>query len=450
MEKRAYINWKTLDDVELLESGKKYMVAVDDGDGSNEVSYEFATWYKKGDTVYLECPKRAELGENATAEERLLVCIFGGSYPLEVGKDGFYIKTKDYGVDGEAEAEGCTEDLVWLGDKIFWSEVPIAPDGFKDCGQAAKERAARAGEREKAAKQEKIEHLVDVFNSDNLIKHAFPNFCKDGISEDSRRSWKDQFGGVHEVNMFDYANRVVQARQVYSVIEYMVSNDIFFDDVFKEITKDHKYLGTLFDAVSVDTSYRRDLIFLFMEDVGFVQYRRWNMEKFSDYNVVLIVSAYRNFLVNRTRRIFSLIKLGAPEVIRFNEFRIFAEYFAVYIDLLKGKEFDIDDAVFAEEFGVHTDGTRYVYTHSGDTGDEDNKDVYDSSEEEENVGEIGIDYPYIATVVAPNFLAMKGDFALYDNESFDYVKDDSGEYIVGKFDVVKHIRDELDARRRRK
>lgn len=459
--RKAFIDWKKLDGDTALKNRKEYLLAVPMDSG--EASLDKAVYYEKGTVIDIPLKDGAlPSGKAMTAEERLLVALFGAGKPFVVPEDGFWKVTADYGVD-EYEKNGafagCREQAVCLGNRrgwgdepggipVWWTEMPILPKGDRP-------------ERQEAVKPEGLYRdfggMLERIQSDPIAASAYKYFCGDASDPDA---------------MAD----VTIGQAVYSLTAYSVAMALdsawamcrALAEVPEEAVLE---LRESMDGVPVDTAAaafesfcgryaipaaRRRLVFCYADYLredcdDFYHYRDKLMSagglKSLNMPAVLQESWARASLPWRVGRLTKLTAMGCPDVILANELRVLAERL---LAIANGRSIVCVGPGFDAMYGVMPDGSRG--SRHCEWGDkelqlipEEKPDADPGADAEEAVemelpGEeapeaekpepiVGVDYPWFAVVPSPNFLMRKCRYVLWDNTGIGYVRDKDGEIV---------------------
>lgn len=455
--RKAYVDWNKFGPDTKLENRKKYMVCTADGDTCD---LRFVTYYDAGTVIKVGLSEDADVGQERTAEEKLLSALFGRSKAFAVPEDGFYVLTADYGVDGD-ECNGafrdCKEQPVCVGNRngwdgerdsmpAYWAEVPVLPAGLRLVSEERPGPAASDWVRGKVrAVEEKLE-------GDPLAATVYKYVMKE----------RDLAGGpvdfplggaVYAMSPVWFATALVDVHGTCTALAKIPADEVTeFWDSLGPMDADGavKATGGFCKAHGIPEGMYW-LVFQYVRNLrgdfrDFCHYRdralRAGGTRSLNLPAVLqeALGMYKiQFWVGRCVRMEAL---GAPEIIRSNELRMLVEYVAMA---------KLGDRIvqvlpdFDELYGVHPDGSRGERRceygdkelarlpgqddPDGDDGDDDGSDDGESDGGDECEAcpkVIGVDYPYFAGILAPNFLMRQCRYVIWDNSEFEYVRDASG------------------------
>lgn len=473
--RKAFVDWKKLDGDTALENRKEYLLAVPMDDG--EAALDKATWYEKGTVIDIPLKEGAlPSGKAMTAEEKLLVALFGAGKPFVVPEDGFWKVTSDYGVDeGELNGAfaGCSEQAVCLGNRsgwdggpggipVWWAEMPILPKGDKP-------------EKKEAAKPEGLYRdfgeMLERIWSDPVSASAYKYFCRDASDPDAMCDVS--IGqAVYSLTAYCIAMTLDAAWAMCRALAEVPEEEVLkLRDSMDGVTVDKARAA--FEAFCVRYAIpaaRRRLVFCYAdylrEDCGdFYHYRDKLMSagglKSLNMPAVLQESWARATMPWRVGRLVKLTAMGCPEIILANELRILTERMLAASDarsiVCVGPDFDA-------MYGVMPDGSRGSRhcewgdkelqllpeekpdaDPGADKGEAVEMELPEDGEEareEKPEPVVGVDYPWFAVVPAPNFLMRKCRYVLWDNTEIGYVRGGDGNIL--QFQDWKPAKTEAD------
>lgn len=425
MLNRSFVLFKTLAEDKPPVADREYLVAIKDEDG--EASFKIAKWYEVGQTVNLEYKPEFE-PEAKTAEERLIKAIFGGAMKtVTVKTPGFYIVTSDY---GQQDNEDCSNELWCINEEyadsdVSWAELPFAPKGTVHPydAQTKRDRARELYVLEK--RDEYIQSLESYLNNNEVIKSFGGMDIYANIIADEKKGLGDRIvqGLVLSYDYVDYleshvaAAMLVQARDLilkkygahfikqaacdwendhdgtkYEEMHKLVMSEILSKNDFCVTAYKQSYaFGSivllLIRIICMSAKYQLDEPNYYLaHGKGRLQkYVGTHLEnKFEDMRVLSVVIARALERLNlRTNRYVRLCELGAPDVIRYNEFRILASYVRFFfqkivcavtpevaVSKLGTNEADFGGCYdFASQYGITTAAKQAPYDPSIDDGD---------------------------------------------------------------------------------
>lgn len=461
MIRQPFVNWNTLETAKPNKAGVSYLVAIPSGE---TVTYDFAKYLHKGDTVNIDYIKgehilTPEQKEAMSPEEKLLAIIFGIKYEFTAPEDGFYIEFhQDYDDfnDESNEFKDCMYQMVKLNDNTFWSDMPIAPQGFI----TENEHIARLAADNKNFKirhdEQRCNDMLDKIEANEFTKVAYENISGNRPISFDLTDVQFHLGGIYTATTYKIAQNVLSIYQVFELMKYMIDNNVTYQIIGEKIcnilettkTPDeiNRQIDTIFDellsnvemsnvakAIAKSILYDLKMTYVDANEVPSpYAYRRRAMKKYNNDKSrlaeILITEECSRKIINRYTRLSRLYSLGAPEVIVVNEFRMLAE---CLMPIIEAKMFTgVNAEVFSSTFGVTADYTRYENSdepEETDTDDSNNKPYQDDNNEWHG---IGYDYPYFAVVKAPAWLMFDGEFAIQDNAKDDYVTDEVGNIVL--------------------
>ena len=473
--RKALIDWKKFNEDTMLENRKEYLLAIPMDSG--EASLDKAVYYEKGTVIDIPLKEGAlPSGKELTAEERLLVALFGAGKPFVVPEDGFWKLTGDDGVDEAAmngAFEGCREQAVCLGNRhgweeaeggipVWWAEMPILPVS----GNAAPRKAdGPEGLRKDFAE------LLERIQSDTVAANVYKYFC----------------GKISDA---DEGLDLIIGQAVYSLTPYSVA--LVLDSAWamcRALAKvpEQEIAGLPEKMRGMDTEKATELFKGFCEKYGIPNAARRLVFHCADFlnddcddfycfrdkllragglnslnmPAVLQESWARSSLPYRVGRLVKLIVLGVPDIILANELRILVERL---LAARNGRFIVCVGPDFDAAYGVMPDGSRgsrrcaygdkelqllpEEMPDDGDPGtDAEDAEEMELPQEEEHQKEkpepvIGVDYPWFAVVPAPNFLMRKCRYVLWDNTEIKYVRGEDGDIL--QFQDWKAAKSEAD------
>lgn len=459
--RKAFIDWKKFDGDTALENKKEYLLAVPMDSG--EASLDKAAYYEKGTVIDIPLKDGAlPSGKAMTAEERLLVALFGAGKPFVVPEDGFWKLTGDDGVDEAAmngAFEGCREQAVCLGNRrgwgdepggipVWWAEMPILPVS----GNAAPSKA----EKPEGIKKDFAE-LLERIQSDTVAANVYKHFC--GELADADEGLDLMIGqAVYSLTPYSVALVLDSAWAMCRALAKVPEQEIAglpekmhgmgtekATELFRGFCERHGLPGAARRLVFHCADFLND------DCDGFYHYRDKLMSagglKSLNMPAVLQESWARASLPWRVGRLTKLTAMGCPDVILANELRVLAERL---LAIANGRSIVCVGPGFDAMYGVMPDGSRG--SRHCEWGDkelqlipEEKPDADPGADAEEAVemelpGEeapeaekpepiVGVDYPWFAVVPAPNFLMRKCRYVLWDNTGIGYVRDKDGEIV---------------------
>lgn len=478
MIRRAYINWQKLTEETELENRKEYMVCVP---SDNETaSLKYAAYYDKGTMIDIPMAEGAEpAGKEPTAEERLLKVLFGVHKPFVVPEDGFYVLTADYGIsetENNGAFAGCTEQAICLGNRygwndvegalpIYWAETPLLPDGLKlDNQKTTSDPIWRPSD------EKEIAELMERIASDPVMNPVYKHFCKETVPGDGA---KDYLIGqaVYSVTPRQIAHMVDSAWAMSKALSE-VSEQAFLDirKKVKGMTVEDgtKTLADFCEKHHIPGPGRR-LMFHYTDYLqdnckDFYYHRDKQMAAGGMHSLnmpaVLQEAWAKSTLPYRVGRLVKLVALEAPEVILINELQILVERL---LATKCGDRIVCVGSDFDAMYGVFPDGSRgtrhceygdkelYLIPEEPDPNEElpedEEMDVPEElQDEEEPEPVLGVDYPWFAITLAPNFLMRKCRFVLWDNAKGVYLRNVDGEIeTFNDWNLAKARSEELGA-----
>ena len=416
---KAFIDWKRVTPENTPVSGKTYMVAEIHDVNGKYAKPRFATWYNAGDTVQMECKKPSDFN-NMSAENRLLIVLFGLYESVTIERSGFYIKTSDYGVDNENHLY----EMVPLSEDIYFAESPLMPEGYLSEEQHDIEYEAKMKRKAEEHDENHLAKLTDDMNGYEPYALAY----KELIDKTDKPL---SYNITHDIEVKLGKVTLKTAR----IIEYMISQK----DVAACIAAIYTAFGgrdNLVNAIvagAVDNNIH-DIVFKILEDNKVPKYkhrmiahllehlvndRAYNFYrdkalKNEEYDektlprMLVRTYAYHKYATQILRMAY-LMHLQAPTIILGNELVIVMRSFL----LMKHHDsMEIDAQAFSELFGMNMDGTCYEgMCYSGNL-----ENCYDDREMTEYKDEYCI-------VASPNYLCLDGLYALYNFASNTYYRE---------------------------
>lgn len=474
MARRAFINWQKFVEETELENRKEYMVCIP-GSDNDDALLEHATYYDKGTVVNIHMDEdKMPAGMESSPEERLLKALFGATKPFVIPEDGFYLLTGDYGVNEEQNNGaflGCREQPICRGNRqgwrlekdslpVYWAEIPILPDGLKLAGQETATNKARKKASE--AEESQYAELMDQIASDPVTQAAYKSLCGEAMPGDA--AFEKMIGqAVYAVTPHQIALTIIYTWDMCKAIcgvpeeEFLGIRAKLQNVKASEMEKAQADLAAFCKERNIPAPLRM-LMFRYTEYLAedckdFYYYRNKLLSANNLYSLnmlaVLQESWAKSTLPFRVGRLVKLMRIGAPEIILINELRILVER------ILASKNGDRIICVgpdFDAMYGVYPDGSRgerhcefgdkelFLLPEEPDPEEETEEDASEEMEvpEEEDDAEkepepvLGVDYPWFAVVLAPNFLMRKCLFVLWDNQNGTYLRDENGE--IEQFD----------------
>ena len=424
--RKAYINWERVTEDNIPISGQEYMVSEIMGDVA---ALRFATWYNKGDIVEIECKPEKDLNE-MSAEERLLFWIFGSHKKYEVPVAGFYLKTKDFGVDENVENgafANCTEMLVALSDDIFFAEEPLVPEGYLTVEQDEKRRKVETEERIRKAKEEKIDSILSEKENDKRIEYAIGAIIGDLNITDTETIIYDCGFGDCELTTLEVADYVILGHHVSDAIVNIYAKEggceAIKEKLFKPLIENDActqkqildVINDILAKVEISDIRIRKYVAAYLRHIvcycNFYYYRndytRRNKHENNSYN--LIEAYIVNKLMSRLGRLCRLKELDAPEPIQSNECKLVGQMLMLHRNITK---IVIREEDFAQTFGVYSNG--HVYDDGkAHIGNLESDSACPNCED-------ALDQYFV--MGAPNHVYKDGNFALWNPKKGKYYR----------------------------
>lgn len=468
MRIRSKIAWRKLAEARPDKEGT-YFVAFfpDKKNEPNVLTPVLAEWHTTGDIIEMHNPAlQAEDVSGAKGEMRKLLSRLGGSYvPYEVKEDGFYLTGANWDfVQGSKGEDGCVEYVDYLGQDVFWADIPLMPEGYITDDEKDELDKTNREDRDRQERDEKAVSMPLRFETDEFLKVSFPleRTFPDGISTEGQME-VSRYGVLYRLPSTEYASLLCTASDIAHIVKQMVSKGQSFDSCSRMSLKERQdFFAEIIKAAGVkDFRSVRQAGYYFdaykgRDDISFdgCRYSIRNKIGGGKENMPKVLAtakaeSVRVFCLYSLEHVFQMqAKMDVPEVIlaiKFFEFAM-AHSAAFMTDFVVGVA---DQNEYARLFHVDSEGNYAEYQEENEDDEESaNSESLPNADDATDTNEpvIGVDYPYYAVALSPNHLMYDADFAIRDNSTDAYVVGTDGKVLVfGEWKDAKKKRDELEA-----